>query len=709
MNWSFRTPTLNLCFLLTTTNLFIVVALSVSYASAFSTPPNQPAPVSWDGTTFQLQYNGQVIFTGRLENTSAKVIFQQFTEKSTTTVTQVFKWSSRTTPLHLVGKVRGSEAAFPCEAEAPEDAPQIIRHCYGLSHHLNNRAVYERQSDWLISVDFPTQVRITPHGSENAGVTFDWEMTGPDLILRFRPRYYQRHRGLQYYQPWTYSVWQESVAGWCSWFAYFRDIDEAKIRHTADVLAETLAPFGLEYLQIDDGFQQTPVGLPDTWLVPNPKFPAGLENLSAYIRQQGLKPGIWTATSFHDPVQAKAWSDLFIPDASGAPAYGSWVGYILDGSNPKALEQITRPIYRRLKSWDWQYYKVDALRHLRYEGYNSQAEYFQKKNLDRTAIFRNVVRTIREEVGRENFILGCWGIRPELIGLIDACRIGDDGFGYGGLAEYNSFNNVVWRNDPDHIELTPGEAYRSCMVTSLTGSLLMLTDPPEVYQTPLVEAARRALPVLFTRPGQVYDVDPKRSSQLNRVDSELSGAGPRVFDADQAPYCHLYLLEINKTFENWVVLGRTGAEPAAIAFSDLGLAPQAEYLIFEFWSQQFIGSLVGQFAFPAIDPAYHCQLFCIRARTGHPQVLATNRHMSCGGFDLEAVHWQAAALMGESQLVAKDGYKIFVFEPANFQFQTVTCAGAEILSSNKKGGLRVIELKSGASQKVKWALHYQME
>ena len=156
----------------------------------------------------------------------------------------------------------------------------------------------------------------------------------------------------------------------------------------------------------------------------------------------------------------------------------------------------------------WRYYKLDALRHLRYEGYNSHADYFRDRGLDREEVFRRFARTVRDAIGPDAFLLACWGIRPELVGLVDAVRVGNDGFGYGGLAQYNSFNNVVWRNDPDHIQLTAPDAYRAATLASLTGSLLMLTDRPEVYRTPRAEIAKRTAPVLFTRPEQIYDVDP---------------------------------------------------------------------------------------------------------------------------------------------------------------------------------------------------------
>ena len=162
--------------------------------------------------------------------------------------------------------------------------------------------------------------------------------------------------------------------------------------------------------------------------------------------------------------------------------------------------------------------------------------------------------------------------KQELLGIIDGSRIGGDGFSLASLSQYNSFNNVVWRNDPDHIELSDAEAYRSTMVTSLTGSVFMLTDKPETYATPLVEPAKRAAPVLFTVPGQLFDVDPSRSDALSRVGAEVSGSGPRPFDAGYTPTVHLFSLEIDRPYEHWLLLGRTGGAYDHIAFADLGLA-----------------------------------------------------------------------------------------------------------------------------------------
>ena len=669
-------------------------------------PPNQPATLKQEKNLTILSYNNRIFLKLEMVSDSDDLHFDQVIHDEQDRIDQVFKWTSRTKDLHLTGILYASEEAFPCEAEKKHGSLNLVRHSYGLSHSLSNRAVYDRKVDWVLSADFPCRIMISLSDISPDQTVFKIDLTGREITLRFRPRFYQKHRGLKYFKPWTYTVWKKSVAGWCSWFAYFTEITEDRIKHTADILSQTLVPFGFEYLQIDDGYQQDPAGTPNTWLQPNNKFPSGLKSLSQYITTTGLKPGIWTYTSFLEKDFAQTHKEYFVLDKNNEPAYGNWIGYVLDGSNPDTIEDIIRPIYRGFKEMGWKYFKVDALRHLRYEGYNSYSDYFKKKSIDRVDIYRQVVSAIREEIGEESFMLGCWGIRPELTGIIDGCRIGTDGFGYGGLAQYNSFNNVVWRNDPDHIELSPKEAYRSSMVTSLTGSLFMLTDKPEVYLSPLADAAKRSVPVLFTLPGQIYDVDPTRSAHIDRVDSEVSGSGPRVFDADQAAVCDLFLLELNTSYENWAVLGRTSNKTDCLDFIDLGLSPEFEYLVFEFWSKEFLGIFTGSFTPTKINTKYNCQLLCIRKRKNHPQVIASNRHISCGALEMDSVQWSDNTLSGKSSVISSDNYILYVFEPAEFTLKQTVCSKAKIINNQKTGLIRTIEFLPEASSIMDWKIKY---
>jgi hypothetical protein len=687
--------------------LFFFVFGCERVAGMSSEPPDEPAIIRISGNRIEFVYDGLPIFKGEVTSNINDVEIRQLKNRSGDVVTQVIKFVSRSgVPIRISGAVMASGESFPCAVDRPEDEKaDIIRNSVGLSNSLLNRAIYDRRSDWVLSVDlFPT-VKIIPQGGGSQNL-FQLTVSGNLISFRFQPRYYQYHRGLTYYEPWTYKVWDGSIAGWCSWYAYMDDISEEKIKRTANVISGKLRPYGYNYFQIDDGYERQPIGFPATWLRPNEKFPSGLANLADYIRGKGLIPGIWSNVSFQDQDSAYAHKGLFVQDEHGVPALGQWIGYPLDGSNPAAIDQIIRPVFRGFKNMGWGYFKVDALRHLRYEGYNSFTDYFAKKHMNRVTAFRNVMKAIREETGRNNPILGCWGIRPELIGLIDACRIGNDGYSWAGLAQYNSFNNVIWRNDPDHIQLTTKNAYRDCMLTSMTGSLLMLTDKPAVYDTGNIEPAIRSAPVLFTQPGQLYDVDPSRSVQIDRANTELSGSGPRVFDAGSSTPYDLFLLEINEPYENWMLLGRIGERRKRISFSELGLDPSRVYLVFEYWSKTFEGAFRSGFTPGPIDTGYNCQLFCIREAQEHPQLMATNRHLSCGALEVTGVAWENDTLSGRSAVLADEPYILYLHEPKGSTYSSFTSEGATFLGTEVIGSIRQIKLRSDATGGVNWKVIY---
>ena len=622
-------------------------------------PPDAPADVELSGRDVVIRYDGAPIFEGRIANPDALRVARPSVSERGGVVNQVVALFASRGQVELSGTVSASGEAFACQSDRPARAVPIVRHASGPSRNLLDQAVYDRRRDWVLSVDDQprTATRVEPLADAPGGRTFRLESRGTEIVLRFRPRFYQQHRGLRYFEPWTYSTWARPVVGWCSWFAFLDQVTDRDVRHTADVLSDTLRPYGYQYLQIDDGYERG-TGLPELWLTPNATFPDGLAATAGYIRSRGLTPGIWTNATFSQTGYADRHPEWFVRDATGRVARGNWIDHPVDASAPGALDTLVRPIYRGLRGMGWEYFQLDALRHLRYEGYNSYRDYFERKHLDPGDVLRQYVAAVRDEVGRDRFLLACWGIRPELVGLVDGCRLGTDGFSYAGLAQFNSFNNVVWRNDPDHIELSDREAWRSTMVTSLTGSLFMLTDKPERYFTAFVEPARRAAPVLVTVPGQLYDVDPSRSSELAQVDAEVSGRDPKPFDAGLTPAVNLYELEVNRPFESWVVLGRTGGAPDAIRWTDLGLDPAKPRLVFEFWERRLVAAGADSFAPGPIPARFNSQVFVIRERLPHPQVVATSRHITGGGVDLLDVAWKDDVLSGRSLVVGGDPYAI---------------------------------------------------
>jgi hypothetical protein len=665
-------------------------------------PENGAARIVVDGRRLVAHYDGKTLFEAEIAAGEAGFETKVNVTRTGEAVTQTIFLTSRDrdSRVRFGGTVLGGPESFPCEADRRDRGPAVVRHVSGTSRSRLNRAVYDRGRDWVLSIDAGPRVGVGPLPAGENRRAYSLEAEGAEIVLRFRPRYYQIHRGLSFFEPWTYRVWAGPVAGWISWFAFYDRVTEGDIVETADVLAETLLPFGYDLLQIDDGYQRGE-GRPDLWLTANDKFPRGLGFLAGYIKSKGLTPGIWTNVAFKQADYVAEHQDWFVTGEDGAPGRGNWIGFSLDASNLEAVNGVVRPVYRGLRNMGWEYFKVDALRHLRYEGYNAHAGHFERGKKDLVGTFRRYVEVIRGEVGRDIFVLGCWGIRPELIGLIDGCRIGTDGFSYAGLAQFNSWNNVVWRNDPDHVELDD-DRYRSTLVTSLTGSILLLTDKPELYRTEAVEPARRAAPVLRTVPGQIFDVDPSRSAELGRVATEVSGSGPRVFDASLQSACDLYALEIDRPFENWLIVGRTGESAREIRFADLGLDQDKEYWVFEFWSKRLLGSFAGSFAPGPLDPVFRSQTLVIRERRPHPQVLATSRHVTAGGPDLADVRWADGELSGTSRLVGGDPYDIYLTEPDGFRLERFACEGAASSEPVREGLMVRIRMTAPGAGEASW-------
>lgn len=688
----------------------VAVAWSISCAGngpSADAPENDAAGLEIGAKKISLRYDGREILEAAVTAGPAGFEAKASVFRTGGALSQVILLTAREkgAKVWVDGTLVAGPESFPCEADRRDRGLTMVRHVSGLSRSLLNRAVYDRGRDWVVSIDAGPRAAVMPVSAGPDERAYAFSAEGAEIVVRFRPRFYQAHRGLGFYEPWTYRIWPDPVAGWISWFAFYDEVTEEDIVRTADTLAETLLPFGYDLLQIDDGYQSGE-GRPDLWLTANAKFPRGLGFLPEYIAGKGLKPGIWTNVAFKQSDYAAEHRDWFVTDAKGEPARGSWIELSLDASNGEAVDAVVRPVYRGLRAMGWDYYKVDALRHLRYEGYNAHADHFRRTKKDLVAAYRGYVEAIREEVGRDRFILGCWGIRPELIGLIDGCRVGTDGFSYAGLAQFNSWNNVVWRNDPDHIELDE-DRFKSTLVTTLTGSILLLTDKPELYRTDAIEPARRAAPVLWTVPGQIFDVDPSRSAELVRVDTEVSGSGPRVFDASLRPTCDLFLLEVDRPYESWFVLGRTGESAAEIAFADLGLDPARDYCVFEFWTQRLLGSFRGTFAPGPLDPRFRSQALAIRERLPRPQVLATNRHVTCGAVDLDDVRWSGRSLAGTSRVVAGDAYEIVLTEPEGFRLARFEAPDAPGATVTREGALVKVRWLPPVSGAVGWRAEFE--
>lgn len=723
-------------------------------AAVGAAPPNGPAEAQVDNSTGKvtLRYDGRAIFAGQLwihtaqrnwqVNDFAAAADQQARKPSLDAVAKpVFSFGVmeargnhdayeqdfrfRLIPpvpgaeLELIGVVSASSEAFAAETLSTAQLRfPLIRTSVGPSHNLRNNAIYDRRFDWVLYGPADGVTRIDPSPQTLGGAqsladsSFQITVTGQSFVLTFKPRYYQKHRNISFFEPWTYRVWPDSIAGWCSWWAYEDKIDENLIHQIADVFSTKLRDYGYNYIQIDEGYELH-AGYPRDWLKTNSKFPSGLQNLAGYIHGKDLKPGLWLNVEVEDDELAREHPDWFL-QKDGAPFKAPWVGYGLDGSNPAMIDALIRPAYGELRPMGWEYIKVDTLRHLLYDASYPARNYLEGKGSSPEAAFRNVLGAIRQELGREIYLLACWGVLPETAGIADGTRLGTDGFGPSTLTQYNSWNNVVWRNDPDHVDIAgQGEDIIRPVLVSMAGAQMLLTDKLEFYQDGLrLEGARRSAPILFSLPGQLYDFDPTKTNNLVAGLRNASGgtySGP--LDADQGGVeCPWWLIDINRPFGSWSVLAHLGwvSLPATtVHFADLGLRADREYLVYEFWSKKFLGVFRGSFPVPAQQPK-ETRVYAIREKEDRPQIVSTSRHITQGGVDLEDVQWSAAdrQLSGKSDVIAGDPYTITLRVPTGFTLQSAVMDGnaASIARTAKIATISFIPRQTGP---VSWSARFR--
>ena len=707
---------------------------------AAAPPPNVPATVTWDGAQgrLSLRYHDTLILDGKIraEDAAGKAVAgaEVKLEPSETTgekVEQRLKFTlvkpQDGVKLVLRGTVTGSGEAFPAETagEAQKRFP-LVRNSVGVSRNLRNNALYDRRWDWMLEGPSDGTTRILPVTDKERERTFGFESKGNSIELTFRPRFYQKHRNLVYFEPWTYKPWKGTVTGYCTWWAYKYDFTQKTLDELTDVFSQKKLPdFGYKYIQLDDTYQTGNGSCPQNWLTWNQKFPGGAEYAVKKIKSAGMEGGIWVHRVHRpsDPHVAdigKEHPDWFVKKDDGS-LFMDGGFYLLNTKNKEALEGMVRPIYRELKKQGWGYVKIDGAGDLLNAYKNKKCEeHFKKIQSTPEQSLRDWDVVAREELGKDIYMLSCWGVGPgvNVIGLADGNRLSDDGFQPETLAKFNSYEGVVWRNDPDHCDIlggwlmdekgmmpvfgrkepVPVRTVVRPAICSIAGGVLMVSDKVEVYKDDQnLEGMKRSAPVLSTVPGQLYD----------------AGHGP----ADT-----WWLQEIARPFDRWAVLSRIqwatkrekewkfdllGVPQQDVKFADLGLEADREYVVFEYWTQKFLGKFKGSFPAPAMDANTGMEIFAIREARPYPWVLSTTRHISQGGVCLIDEKWDGGSnsLIGRSAVVAGDPYVLTVHVPAGFRLKAAAAGGEKVEVANQQE-TAAVRIVPQSTRTVEWKLQF---
>jgi alpha-galactosidase len=263
--------------------------------------------------------------------------------------------------------------------------------------------------------------------------------------------------------------------GWCSWYHFFDKVTEDDLRRNLAVASDW--PF--DVFQLDDGYQAA-IG---DWRVTNDKFPSTLDTLAADITTAGMRPGLWLAPFLAAPDSEIArlhpeWlARVATLGQSGKaeplrswwnPAWGGGEEgfmYSLDTTHPDVIEHLER-VASDIVEAGFTYLKLDFTFAPGVEGQWHDASRTPAQRV------RAGFEAIRRGAGESTFLLGCGVPLANVVGVVDANRIGPD---VAPLWALDPADEIV----PGYLDVQP--ATRSAMAATFARSFmhrqLWLNDP----------------------------------------------------------------------------------------------------------------------------------------------------------------------------------------------------------------------------------------
>jgi hypothetical protein len=553
--------------------------------------------------------------------------------------------------------------------------------------------------------------RLEPHPDGGLVARLSVELGPKPWFVNFKPHYYRTHLGYGYHKPWSWRPNPKPVSGWCSWEAYRRDVTERNVQEAAEFFTASLRPYGMEYIQLDDGFEKMPMpfhaaDIPKSWLETNAQFPGGHAGVVQKVRQAGMAPGVWTSCGLVNEEVAQAQPDILVKDDAGLPFKGDWIGYILN-CLPATLAKHVLPIYRGFRDAGYTYVKVDTIRHLLYDGLEKAANLGLLSNADVQKRFRAYMACARKGIGAKSYFLGSWGVLSEAVGTIDACRISMDANPtWAGMrmqlvesARWIHTQRILFTNDPDHICVRAKLAWARSVasVVSLTGGLFMLSDPLAAYDADRLAMLRKCLPPLASQAGETGPLDatyaaftwtklhgfavPRENvvrAQDVQLDDALNMAGEYESMNDDHPLSTLWSMHLDCGGRNWHVAVRVATVPlkaCAAPLENLGLDGAGRYHVFDFWAQKYLGCVTGSLECAALELG-DCQVLAMVKAADHPQLIASSRHVSMDAVSVRSHQWSGGKLALRLDCVPGAAETYFFHLPEGFASPKLASQGA---------------------------------
>src|SRR2546421_9189703 len=517
--------------------------------------------------------------------------------------------------------------------------------------------------------------------------------------------YFKDKLGVKYFSPVDKSRFPLPPSGWCSWYFYYQEINEDEVRRNARWMAENLKDYGARYVQIDDGWQGTGCGLGENrdWTTIDKRCSSGMAGLARYIKSLGLSLGIWLAPHVQSSESGvKSRPVVFMLKADGSSASSTWEGkYLVDPSTPEGRGYM-KDLFKTLAGWGYEYFKIDGQPVVIRE-YRTKKASMKNPAGDTDALYRGTLESIRAAIGPDRYLLGCWVVPLEGVGLMNGSRIGADvlpdwdGFRFAMRATMEDYflHNVAWDADPDVLVVRPPlpleQARAGATPEGRTGQALLTSDRLTDLPAERVELLRRVYPAVDVRPLDLF------KSERNK----------RVFD-----------LKVNHLGRNYDVVGlfnfdEARPSPTYVSWKDLGLSEGVPVHVFDFWNKEYLGAWEGGISVDLLPAS--CRVLTLMPATNQVQLISTSRHITQGMVDLASQNYDPAKNLyaGRSRVVRGDPYELrFAFPRGkNFVVKSAAARAASVsgllpVKITNHQGWAVVEFTSPRTAEVSWEVSF---
>lgn len=252
--------------------------------------------------------------------------------------------------------------------------------------------------------------------------------------------------------------------GWATWDYYGFIFSAEDIRGNVAALKK-IAP-AANLVQIDAGWF-TERG---DFTTVRPDLPGGIKEIAGRIKAAGLMPGLWI-DGFRADTNSEIFKkhpEFFLRDQDDKIIVDhnknkGWNHVFFDYSHPGARAYMAECIRVIRQDWGIPYFKIDFMRFgLNQEIRNNLPTLKQVKAHDQTISdverMRLGLRTMRDAIGPDNYLLGCSAVFGPCIGFVDGMRTaGDinpnfDAFGERVLGNSGNFYlKRVFNPDSDYL------------------------------------------------------------------------------------------------------------------------------------------------------------------------------------------------------------------------------------------------------------------